>query len=243
LIKIYFLSLRSCVAFIFDEIDDNNEKTMSLMNFQIDASCRLNETIYSQIGDFRLKYERMEELSDEEMRTIKNEEFDDILPRVCEAKRDLAKSVTDTIRPLTNYCVKDSRLRRKICLNSLLMLQVKLNFICNMNERIFEAIYRGNVVASINRKMNELSKCRRKSFKTFLLSSVPEKLYWMQLINGNVCNFDFRAMLMCAREHLSDEAMETMAYLFDVIRKVSVCYVRKNVSETIEDDDSVVHSY
>lgn len=48
-------------------------------------------------------------------------------------------------------------------------------------------------------------------------------------------------MLNCALENLENcpGSTEALAYLFDVIRRNSLCFKRKNVSEVIESDDDI----
>lgn len=234
-IKIIFIILvSSCTfAYIFDDIDDTNDKTKSLVNFDPNFECHINETIYNQIIDIRINYQKLKEFTDDEIIMINNENFKDILPKVCESKRDLARSVTDTIIPITQICVQDIKMAKSIGLNTLLMLQIKLEFICNMSETIFDVIYKKNAINCINQRMSELGKCRKNSFKNLFFMKPPEKLYWLQLINGNVCNFKFGSMLACAESYLKDcdGAIEVLSYLFDVIKNISICYKRKDVSE------------
>lgn len=223
------------LAYIFDSVSEDEKNTISLVNYKYDDNCLFNETISNQIKDFRLKFDQVKDFTDDDLKSLQRG-FDENHSTICEIKRNKVRSVTDTIEPIGKYCVRDARMRKKFILNTLLMLQSSIDFVCSMQENVFNYIYRDNVVDCINDKIAELDKCREKAFKILFFDKMPQKLFWISLINGNVCNFHYDKMLACAAEHLEYcvGAIELLSYLFDVIKRNSICFRRKDISEILE---------
>lgn len=159
---------------------------MSIINYKY-KECLNDRVIASQIKKFISVHTKINLMSESEINLVDQNGFNKSLPIICESKRKLASTVTDFIEPISNECVKDQRQRKRLKLNSLMILQTLLDFYCSMEENVFNDIYKHDTLSCYKSKENELNKCKRKSFKLVFFDNAPEKLFWIQLVTGKVC--------------------------------------------------------
>ncbi|KAL7025397.1 hypothetical protein ACKWTF_013462 [Chironomus riparius] len=207
------------------------------MNFKYSHNCLHNESIRNYIDEFRLKYNEIQDITDDDLLYFKQHRaHGESIARVCELKRNKARSVTDYIHLIADACVKNENIRKKFTLNTLLMLEFELDFVCSLSESVFTTIYKNHVSTCIDEKMGLLDKCRENSFNVLFFDKRPEQVPWIQLINGAICNFDYNTMKNCAVKPLEscNGASEALSYLLDVIKRNSLCFKRKNLADIIE---------
>lgn len=180
--------MRIFSAYIFDSESEDID-VASLVNYPYNYDCLSDETIYGQIINFRKIYTQIQEISDDEFNYIEQRDFNEVLPRICEEKRRKASSVTDNIEHIANKCVMDEKIRKRIILNTLLIFQTKIDYVCSMNESIFEIVFKGHVEECISKKMDILDRCREKSLKTLFFEKNPKKLFLIQLLNSAICRY------------------------------------------------------
>lgn len=179
------LSINKFLAFIFDEENDELEN-ISIVNFKY-KECLNDRVLSSQIKRFKSVYDKIRYMTDDDIDLVQERGYKRALPKICDSKRKLASSVTDTVEHIARECVKDQKERKKFSLNSLLLLQTMLDFFCGMEESVFRDIYQNHVLVCFKEKSDEIDECRRKSFNLVFFDKAPEKLFWLQLINGGVC--------------------------------------------------------
>lgn len=156
------------------------------MNFDY-KECLNDRVISSQIKKFKIVYDKIHFMSDQDIDLVENRGFSSALPIICEGKRKLASSVTDYVEHISNECVKDQRQKKRFSLNSLMMLQTTLDFFCGMEESVFIDIYENDVLSCYKEKAAELEECKNKSFKLVFFDRAPKKLFWIRLVTGKVC--------------------------------------------------------
>jgi hypothetical protein len=158
-----------------------------MVNFNFSDECVTNRTIAKQIKNFKRRFKELRYFSDDQMLSIENQGFEKAFPEICEAKRKITQSITDCIEHITNQCVSDVVLQKKFKLNTLLMLQTFLDFVCSMKEDIYIDIFQNKGLSCFRQKDIELNACRSKAFRLLFFEKVPIELYWISLINGSVC--------------------------------------------------------
>lgn len=151
------------------------------------GDCSKDKVLAKQVKNFKSTYDKIRYISDDELSFVDNHDFKEALPIICETKRKLASSITDCIEHIANECVEDLKLRKKFKLNTLLMLQSILDFMCSMEESIFNDIFQKGVMSCFRRKKIELDECRKKSFKLLLFFRAPQSLFFISMINGSTC--------------------------------------------------------
>lgn len=144
-------------------------------------------TIQTYINDFRTKYNEIKDLSDDDLLSFNQRNFTESILRVCEMKRNKARSITDSIHRIADACVNNEKTKKRFMLNTLLMLEYELDFVCSSNENIFTAIYKNHVSDCVHEKIGLLNKCRENSFRLLFFDKTPERVPWIQLLNGGIC--------------------------------------------------------
>lgn len=157
------------------------------MNHKYDDKCSQNETVMARVNEFRRKFERIKMLNSKEVGLVRRRGFRAAFSQVAEAKRDVARTMTDCIQPIADFCVGDEKKRKEFVLNTLLTLQATLDFICGMNESQFEDVYEWQAEKCLSRRAQQLQNCQRKSFNLYFWEHIPERLTTVQLLNGAVC--------------------------------------------------------
>lgn len=157
------------------------------MNFKYSHNCLQNETIRNYIDEFRAKYFEIQDISDDDLIYFKRRLYGENIARVCDIKRNKARSITDYVHLIADACVKNENIRKKFTLNTLLMLEFELDFVCSLSESVFTTIYKNHVSRCIDGKTILLDKCRENSFNVLFFDKRPEQVPWIQLINGAIC--------------------------------------------------------
>lgn len=157
------------------------------MNHKYDDKCAQNETVMRQVGEFRRKFDKIKMLYRSEVEFVRRRGFRAVFSQVCEAKRDVARTMTDCIQPIGDFCVGDEKIRKEFVLNTLLLLEATLDFICGMNESHFRDIHEWQAEKCLSRCAQRLQGCQRESFDLYFWERTPERLTTVQLLNGAVC--------------------------------------------------------
>lgn len=161
------------------------------MNHDYDDKCLGNETIMRQVKEFEVRFARLTRLTHNEVMFINSQGYHQkLLPDMCERKRNIARSITDRIEPIADFCICDQKLRKEFVLNTLMLLQMTLDQICEMNATQFKQIYETNVASCFNNNRKLLENCEKKSFDLYFWEKVPEAgVSVIQLLNGSVCKY------------------------------------------------------
>lgn len=172
-------------AFVFNT---DGPDSVNLMNHEYDEHCLRNDTVMASLRDFKTKYDKIKTLMHSEVKLVRRRGFGASFTEICEAKRDVARTMTDCIQPIANFCVGDEKIRKEFVLNTLLLLETTLDFICGMNQTHFEDIYEWHSERCLSDCMQQLQSCQRTSFDLFFWERTPEKLPTViRLINGAIC--------------------------------------------------------
>lgn len=172
-------------AFIFKSDDDDS---VTLMNHEYNDKCSTNASVMMRVDEFKRKYDKIKMLLHSEKRFIRRWGFRSVYPEICEAKRNIARSVTDYIQPIADFCVGDEKLRKEFVLNTLLLLETALDYICSMEENLFDDIYERHSERCFSVNMQALIACHKKSFDLYFWEKVPEKQPTVaKLVNGAIC--------------------------------------------------------
>lgn len=158
-----------------------------MVNFNFSDDCVTNKTIAKQIKNFKMRYKELCYFSDEEMLLIQNYGFKKVYPKICETKKKITRSITDCIEHIGSYCVKEINLRKKFKLNTLLMLQTFLDFVCSMEEKVYIDMFQNRGLSCFHQKDIELNACRSNALRVLFFEKSPVNLYWISLLNGSVC--------------------------------------------------------
>lgn len=165
-----------------------DSESVNLMNHEYGDGCSRNKTVAESINKFATKFDKIRRLSYDEVSLLRRKGFRTNYPDVCETKRNVARSMTAVVQPIADYCVSDSSVRQKFVLNTLMIVQTTLDFICGMNQSHFEAIYEQRSERCFAISMPLLRGCQRKSFDLYFWEAVPTKLPTVtKLVNGAVC--------------------------------------------------------
>lgn len=158
------------------------------MNYKFGEDCSRNETVTSQVSTFKTKYEKMSDLSRIEVRFLRRRGAQEYLPQICEIKREVAKTMTDMIQPIADFCVGNEKLRKEFVLNTLLLLEVTLDHVCGLNEILFDAIYNRRLGRCFSDSKQCVDNCQKTSFDLFFWETTPERLPTVtKLVNGQIC--------------------------------------------------------
>lgn len=177
------LLLKLITAFIFDTANDHD-----IMNYKYGDECFQNQTVMDTVNEFKRNFDIIKVLSRREVRSVRRRGFETVFADVCEAKRNVARTMTDCIQPTADFCVGDEKVRKEFVLNTLMILQTTLDYICGMNQSVFEDIYDLSCEECLTANMQQLQLCQRNSFDLYFWEQVPEKLPTItHLINGAVC--------------------------------------------------------
>lgn len=159
----------------------------SLLKWKFDKKCLANATVMGQVNEFKAKYGNLRSLRDE-MDFLRDRGFKAGFIEICERKRDIARTVSDSIQSLADYCVDNSKIRKEFVLNTLLLLETTLDFICSMNQSHYEAIFELQSERCFAENLILLKTCVMKSFKFYFWEKPPQKLPTLiQLVNGSIC--------------------------------------------------------
>lgn len=110
---------------------------------------------------------------------------------VCEAKRNMVRTMTDWIQPVADFCVADPRIRKDFVLNTLLLVEITLDFFCGMNQSQYTDIYERRALRCFDHNSQRLAACQKNSFELYFWEKVPDKApTLLQLLNGSVCKYD-----------------------------------------------------
>jgi hypothetical protein len=170
---------------VFDVFDEANA---NLMTYKYDDECACNETIVKRVNEFETKYDEIKRLSRNEVKLIRREGFRTVSSDICEAKRDIARTMTPLIQPTANFCVADETVRKKLVLNTLMLLETTLDLICGMNQSHYEDIYVWQSEKCLSDYADLFKACQKKSFSLYFWEKLPTKMPSVtQLVNGAVC--------------------------------------------------------
>lgn len=158
------------------------------MNHKYDDKCSRNKTVMKRVGEFKTKYDKIRRLSRNEVRRIRRRGFRTNIADLCEGKRDIARSMTDWIQPVADFCVTDEKIRKNVALNTLLLLDTTLDFICGINQSHFEDIYEWRSERCFSENEKHFTLCKRNSLDLYFWETVPDKMpSTIQLLNGRAC--------------------------------------------------------
>lgn len=160
------------------------------MNYEYENNCTHNETIMDIVIEFTTKFNTIGKLLKDEKQLLRNRGFrdSDPFPEMCESKRNVARTITTNIQSIADFCVTDARLRKKFVLNTLLLLDTTLDFMCSLNQSLFEDIYEWHSERCFDDNIQQLRNCQRKSFDFNIIFWVPTKLpSILELLNAAIC--------------------------------------------------------
>lgn len=157
------------------------------MNHKYDDKCSRNKTVMRRVVEFKTKYDKIKRLSRNEVRLIRHRGFRTNILDICEAKRDVARSMTDWIQPVADFCVTDEKVRKDVVLNTLLSFDTALDFVCGMNQSHYEDIYEWRSERCFSDNEKHLKLCKRKSLDLYFWENVPEKLPSTIQLLGRAC--------------------------------------------------------
>lgn len=150
------------------------------MSNQYDYKCLRNETVAVKVNELKTKYEKIKRLSKREVELGRWLGIE----AVCEGKQNLARTITEWVQPIGNYCVENEKRRKKFVLNSLLLLETTLDYFCGMNLSQLES----SPERCFANNARLLTICVNKSWSLFFWESVPDQPpTLLQLLNGSVC--------------------------------------------------------
>lgn len=153
------------------------------MNHEYDEKCLRNFTVMEKVEEFVLKFDKIKSLTRKERKFLRRREFQTTISEICETKREIAKTMTSSIQPLADYCVGEEKIRKQFVLNTLMLLETTLDFVCSMNQEVYEA----QSEHCLNDDVQVIRQCQRKSFDLYFWEKIPLKLSLVHLINGAVC--------------------------------------------------------
>jgi hypothetical protein len=172
-------------VYIFEDYDSDS---VNLMNYEYDPECLQNESLIESVNKFATKYEKMKTLSRKEVKLIRRKGFEKVGDKLCEKRRSLARSIALMIQPIAQTCVKDETQRKKFGLNTLLLVNTALDYICSQNQSRFDDIYVWHSEKCLTESQPLLTDCQRKSFDLYFWERVPDKMPTItKLLNGAVC--------------------------------------------------------
>lgn len=158
------------------------------MTWKYDEKCSRNETIRARVNEFKTKYQKIRRLSSGEIRFVRRQGFRAVFEEVCEAKRDMVRTMTDWIQPVADFCVADQRIKKEFVLNTLLLVEIALDFFCGMNQSQYVDIYERRALRCFDQNSQQLGACQQKAFDLYFWEKVPDKTpTLLQLLNGYVC--------------------------------------------------------
>lgn len=141
-----------------------------------------------KVNEFKTKYDKIKRLTHSEVKFVRRRGFRTSITDICDVKRDIARGLTDWIQPIADFCVGDEKIRKEFVLNTLLLFDATVDFVCGMNQNHFEDIYELHAEHCITLSMQLLKGCQVKSFDLYFWESVPEKLpTTLLLMNGGIC--------------------------------------------------------
>lgn len=140
-----------------------------------------------KVDDLFDNFDKIKSFSSKERRFIRRYGFRTTILEICETKRDIARTMTDLIQPLANFCVGDEKIRKQFVLNTLLLLEAILDFVCNIDQDIYEGIYESHSEQCLSENMQLLNECQRKSFDLYFWEKIPVRISFIQLLNAAVC--------------------------------------------------------
>jgi hypothetical protein len=157
------------------------------MIYDYDDKCLRNETVMKKVGNLSLSLTKIKSFSRKDIRFISRRGFRTASTEICESKRDIAKTMTPSIQPIADFCIKEEKIRKQIVLNTLLLIETTLDFICSINQDIYEGIYERHLELCLSDNMQLLKQCQQKSYDLYFWEKIPTKIIFIQLINGSVC--------------------------------------------------------
>jgi hypothetical protein len=144
-------------------------------------------TLKDQVDSFKSRSYQIRILQPNELKIIKRRGFRSTHSQICESKRNVTGSLADLVQPTANSCVSDAKRRKKIVLNTLLILSTSLDYICGMNQSHYEDIYETKCERCLTKNIELLYRCQMKSFNLFFWEKVNKLPTLIELLNGAVC--------------------------------------------------------
>jgi hypothetical protein len=172
-------------AYIFEDYDSDS---VNLMNYEYESECLQNKTIAKSVNEFATKYEKVKTLTRNEVKRVRRKGFRKVSDKVCKNRRGLARSIALVIPIIAQACVKDETTKKKFSLNTLLLVNTALDYICSQNQSHFGDIYERHGEECLTESQPLLTDCQRKSFDLYFWERVPDKMPTIaKLLNGAVC--------------------------------------------------------
>lgn len=162
----------------------------TLLTFNFTAtSCARNVTIQNQLVNFRRKFQKLTHLSFHELHQVDEQGFQRTKTKFCNKRCDLVADMSDKIRLITQFCIKDDeRQQRSVEINSLLLIRTYLYFACEMSESQFTQIYEHKAYKCIRRHQQDLNSCAISSYTSYFWESSPtQPPSVIDLVHGAVC--------------------------------------------------------
>lgn len=158
------------------------------MNHEYDDECLQNETVMQKVKEFQTLYDKITRLSPNEVNFLRRRGFRKNIADICEKKRLSVRLLTDWIQPIADFCVSSERTKTAFVMNTLVLFQTTLDFLCGLNQTHFDDIYERRSQQCYEDNLQLLQLCTKKSFDLYFWEKVPERLPTMiQLLNGSTC--------------------------------------------------------
>lgn len=181
-----FLRMNFFQVFIFD---DESYRGSTLLSYDLrNEKCTMNGTVVQMIKIFKVKFDKLTRLTRKELRKIDKIGFEESKKNIFESKGNIVAKLSDSVRLILNYCVENEKERKKVETNSLLLMRSYLNFICKMDERLFEEIYVDKVERCFIQHKQNLTNCAMNSYDLYFWSKSPNQSpAVVDLVHGAVC--------------------------------------------------------
>lgn len=153
------------------------------MNHEYGVKCLRNFTVMEKVEEFVTKFDKISSFSRKERKFLRRRGFQTTISEICETKREIAKTMTGSIQPLADFCVGEEKIRKQFVLNTLMLLETTLDFVCSMNQDVYDV----QSERCLNDDVQVIRQCQRKSFDLYFWEKIPSKLSLLHLINGAVC--------------------------------------------------------
>lgn len=158
------------------------------MSHKYDHKCSRNTTVMEKVKEFQTLYDKIKSVSQSDANFLDRRGSRSNIEKVCVDNRNSVRHLTDWIQPIGDFCVENNKTRSDLVLNTLLLFQTTLDFLCGMNQSHFEDIFQLHSQRCYEDNLQVLQICTKKSFDLYFWERTPEKLPTMiQLINGSVC--------------------------------------------------------
>lgn len=159
------------------------------MNHKYGDKCFRNVTVMEKVKEFQTLYAKIKRLSGSEVNFLRRHGFEANIGDICEEKRNGVRNLTDWVQPIADFCIENNKTRKDFVLNTLVLFQTTLDFLCGMKQSQFDEIFEWQSQQCYVDNAQSLQLCMKKSFDLYFWEKLrTEKLpTTIELINGSVC--------------------------------------------------------